>query len=208
MPARFGQVERAAIVEALLAAGRQLFTTQGLRKTSLDELVKPAGIAKSSFYAFYDSKESLYLDLMLREAPALQDALWAILRGDDDIAEKIRRFLRSAIEVLHHNPLYQRLITHPEELAAVSRRISAAEAAKIADLSILPVTDFIEQAQENGELVAGDPAVLLGVMRTALLLPGHQDQFEPEHYQAIVERTIDVIAIGLTTVNHQKGARK
>ena len=198
MPARFGQAERAAITETLVATGRQLFTTQGLRKTSLDELVKPAGIAKSSFYAFYDSKESLYLDLMLREAPALRERLWAILGSDDDTAAKIRRFLRSSIDVLHHNPLYQRLITHPEELAAVARRISPAESAKIADLSMLPVTDFIKQAQENGAIVEGDPAVLLGVMQAALLLPGHRDQFDPALYEAVVDRTIDVIASGLT----------
>lgn len=207
MPAKFGQAERAAITEALLTAGRRLFTTQGLRKTSLDELVKPAGIAKSSFYAFYDSKESLYLDLMLREAPKLREKLWEILDSDVSVTDKIRRFLRSTVDILENDPLYHRLITHPEELAAVGRRLSPAEAAKMADLSVLPVTDFIRQAQENGELIEGDPQVLLGVMQAVLFLPSHTHQLAPEHYEAIVNQAIDTIAIGLTRTGG-KGNRK
>jgi AcrR family transcriptional regulator len=46
MPPPFSAEDRARITEQLLEAGRSLFTTQGLRKTSLDELVAPAGIAK------------------------------------------------------------------------------------------------------------------------------------------------------------------
>lgn len=207
MPAKFGQAERAAITEALLTAGRRLFTTQGLRKTSLDELVKPAGIAKSSFYAFYDSKESLYLDLMLREAPKLREKLWEILDADLSVTEKVRRFLRSTVDILENDPLYHRLITHPEELEAVARRLSPAEAAKMADLSVLPVTDFIQQAQENGDLVEGDPQVLLGVMQAVLFLPSHKHQIDPHHYEAIVDQAIDTIAIGLTRTGG-KGKRK
>jgi AcrR family transcriptional regulator len=207
MPAKFGQAERVAITEALLTAGRRLFTTQGLRKTSLDELVKPAGIAKSSFYAFYDSKESLYLDLMLREAPKLREKLWEILDADLSVTEKVRAFLRSTVDILENNPLYHRLVTDPEELAAVARRLSPAEAAKMADLSVLPVTDFIRQAQENGELVEGDPQVLLGVMQAVLFLPGHRHQLDPEHYEAIVDQAIDTVAIGLTRTDG-KGKRK
>ncbi|WP_163506803.1 TetR/AcrR family transcriptional regulator [Fodinicola acaciae] len=198
MPARFGQAERAAITEALRTAGRRLFTTQGLRKTSLDELVKPAGIAKSSFYAFYESKESLYLDLMLREAPQRQEKLRRILDADVCATEKIRRFLRHAVDILENDPLYHRLITHPEELAAVARRLSPAESARMAELSMLPLTDFIKGAQENGQLVDGDPEVLLGAMQAALFLPSHRHQLDPRHYDAIVGQTIDTIAIGLT----------
>ena len=79
MPTPFSAEERARITERLLETGRRLFTTQGLRKTSLDDLVAPAGIAKSSFYAFFDSKEALYLELMLRQAPELHRQLAAVL---------------------------------------------------------------------------------------------------------------------------------
>ena len=67
MPPAFSTEERARITRVLMDNGQRLFTTQGLRKTSLDDLVRPAGIAKSSFYSFFDSKEALYLELMMAQ---------------------------------------------------------------------------------------------------------------------------------------------
>ena len=59
MAVAFRPDEKDRIVRVLVETAERLFATQGLKKTSLDELVQPAGIAKGSFYAFFDSKESL-----------------------------------------------------------------------------------------------------------------------------------------------------
>ena len=55
----FTEVERSRIREELLEVGRELFTTRGLRKTSMDDLTRQVGIATSSFYACLESKEAL-----------------------------------------------------------------------------------------------------------------------------------------------------
>ncbi|MUM34776.1 helix-turn-helix domain-containing protein, partial [Mycolicibacterium sp. CBMA 361] len=69
MAVAFTPDEKGSIARVLVDTAERLFATQGLKKTSLDELVQPVGIAKGSFYAFFDSKESLYLEVMLRRAP-------------------------------------------------------------------------------------------------------------------------------------------
>lgn len=78
-----------------MAGEKRLFTAQGLRKTSLDELVAPTGIAKSSFYAFFDSKEALYLELMLRQAPQLHNQLAAVLDQAENARAALGGFLRA-----------------------------------------------------------------------------------------------------------------
>ena len=72
MPSAFTERERERIAGKLLESGFRLFTTQGLRKTSLDDLVAPAGIAKSTFYRFFGSKEELYVEQMYRQVPELR----------------------------------------------------------------------------------------------------------------------------------------
>ncbi|MCP2165712.1 TetR/AcrR family transcriptional regulator [Goodfellowiella coeruleoviolacea] len=202
MPAGFTQQERQRITEQLLAAGERLFTTQGLRKTALEELTSAAGIAKSSFYAFFDSKEALYLELMLRQAPELQARLLRALGEAASTADALRGFLRGAIDVLHTNPFYRRLVTHPDELAAVSRRLPPERLAEVNQPITTPITEFLTAAQQRGELPGTDPAVLLGVLRAVLLLPLHADQFDPADYPAVVDLLIDTVAIGLTSAEN------
>ncbi len=39
---------------------------RGVRKTSIDELVREAGISKGSFYRFFPGKEALALEVLAR----------------------------------------------------------------------------------------------------------------------------------------------
>ncbi len=64
MPRRFREDEEERIRWALMGAGRDIMGLRGARKTSIDELVRSAGIAKGSFYRFFSSKESLALQIM------------------------------------------------------------------------------------------------------------------------------------------------
>ncbi len=85
MPPAFTAEEKARITALLLETGAKLFTGQGLRKTSLEELMAPTGVAKSSFYVFFDSKEALYLELMLRQSGEVKRRVVdsALLSADD-----------------------------------------------------------------------------------------------------------------------------
>lgn len=199
MPPAFSAEEKLRISEVLLDSGLRAFTTQGLRKTSIEDLVRPAGIAKSSFYLFFDSKETLYLELMLRQVSQVKSRVidGALLRGVDT-RDSLRLFLRATIDELSTNPLYRRLMTHPEELQAVARRLEPHRMRALADNPVTALSDFVERRRAEGELIDADPAVIVGVLRAVLLLPAHVAELG-EHYPAIVDLLIDLVAAGLTS---------
>ena len=59
----FTAEQRDAIRERLLSSARRHALDPGFKKTSLDMLTAEAGISKSSFYKFFDSKELLFLQI-------------------------------------------------------------------------------------------------------------------------------------------------
>lgn len=64
MPRRFTPREEQRIGKALKTAGHAIMGARGVRKTSIDELVRTAGISKGSFYRFFSSKEALALEVL------------------------------------------------------------------------------------------------------------------------------------------------
>lgn len=64
MARAFSKIEKERVVVALKKAAESSIMRYGIRKTSIDELVKEAGIAKGSFYTFYTSKEVLFFDVI------------------------------------------------------------------------------------------------------------------------------------------------
>jgi AcrR family transcriptional regulator len=64
MPKAFTENERNLINRRLMDEGMRMFSTFGLKKTSVEELANAAGISKAAFYLFFDSKEALFMDVV------------------------------------------------------------------------------------------------------------------------------------------------
>ena len=65
MPKTFSESERAYITERLKTEAKKCLATYGIRKTTIDELVKRVGIPKGTFYLFYESKERLIFEVIM-----------------------------------------------------------------------------------------------------------------------------------------------
>lgn len=61
MPQAFTQNQMEDIRAQLFASACRRAVDQGVKKTSLEQLTADAGISKSTFYKFFDSKEELFL---------------------------------------------------------------------------------------------------------------------------------------------------
>ncbi|BCI81908.1 hypothetical protein MTY66_35330 [Mycolicibacterium sp. TY66] len=196
MAVAFTSDEKARIAGTLVDTAEQLFAAQGLKKTSLDELVRPAGIAKGSFYAFFDSKESLYLEVMLRRAPRMGARLREVLGRPVD-EENLVCLMRAITDVLVDDPFYRRLLTHADELTAVSRRVGPEQLARVMPQIVSPVLDYLAAGQRDGVLVDDiAPDTLLGVIRTVGLLVMNRDRFGAG-YDDVLEATIRTLARGM-----------
>ncbi|OKZ58115.1 MAG: TetR family transcriptional regulator [Clostridiales bacterium 45_37] len=60
----FTDFETEQLRKALLKETRHCAVTLGMKKTSVDQLTKAVGIAKGSFYKFYESKEMLFFAVL------------------------------------------------------------------------------------------------------------------------------------------------
>lgn len=199
MPVAFSAPEREHITRALKEAGLRLFTTVGLKKTALSDLVADAGIVKSTFYSFFESKEALYLELLADRAAEVHKLTIdeGLHRGVDTL-DSLRRFLRAAADVVDTDPLYRRLLSHPEELAMVRRKHTDEIAERTGDGGQAELTAFVAERQQVGDLPGDDPVPVVAALRGVLILPMHAAEFGPL-YRDVMDLTIDSITAGLTT---------
>ncbi|TDD21600.1 TetR/AcrR family transcriptional regulator [Nonomuraea diastatica] len=193
----FTEEERVRITADLLDTAERLYASQGLKKTSLEELTAPAGISKASFYAFFDSKETLYKEVMIRRAPLIARRHGEVFRRPVS-AESLAEVMGTWTVVLTTDPFYRRLFTHPEELRAVVRRIGAEEVARVTPYVIDPLLDYIAKGQADGVIDSSvRPEIILGVIRTIGLIVMNRHLYG-DTYDDVLETTIKTLARGLT----------
>ena len=87
---RFSERERQQIQQRLWDEGARLFTLHGLKKVTIDDLVEAVGIAKASFYKFYEGKEYLYLDIVPRKQADIFRQLQLLLQENVSLSERER----------------------------------------------------------------------------------------------------------------------
>lgn len=87
MPKTFSESERAYIKDRLTDEARKCLAQYGIRKTTVDELVKRVNIPKGTFYLFYESKERLLFDVILEFNDSIQADLLEEISALQDIPD-------------------------------------------------------------------------------------------------------------------------
>ena len=109
MPVRvFSEGEKKDIKDKMFEAGMALIKEYGLTHASVTKITQAAGIGKSTFYNFFDSKESFVIALIRYEREKTMSSIHAFLNGREKMTkEEGQRLLRMII--YHQDSIYQYL---------------------------------------------------------------------------------------------------
>lgn len=99
MPRTLSESERAYIKTRLKEETRKCLAQYGIRKTTVDELIRRVGIPKGTFYLFYESKERLLFEVITEfdqeaQAQMLQEVSALAAPDADTLTDCILRFYR------------------------------------------------------------------------------------------------------------------
>jgi len=199
MPRAFTPVEKETIRERLMQAGRDCFTRYGLKKTTIEDLTGPAGIAKASFYLFFDSKEALYAQIVFEEMPAMMDRIAAAsYRKTEDTREALILLMKAVVHEIETNPFSKVIVDQPDELARLAQSLDFEGILEQAQVMFTPIAEWFVKKQEEGEIVSGDPQELIYALGLIKLLPVNRDRIPDSLYDRMYELIPRVIADGLT----------
>ena len=197
----FNENEKQYINKMFMEKGRELFSIYGIKKTSIEDLTKAVGIAKGSFYIFFNSKEELYFQIMSEEIKNLAKENIKTLDNEKPVKEVIENFLLNAVKEIHSNPILNKILI-PEEFELVRRKMSTTDSADNGDF-IEPMVSFLSNLQKNGLIIKNDPLLLANVIRGLLLLSTHKREIGEEYFEEVIRFYTAMIAETLTDVKRQ-----
>ena len=190
MPRAFSERERGVIQERLRAAGREAFRAQGLRRTSVEELARAAGISKGAFYLFYPSKEALFFDVLERFEAAMRERL--LREVDGAPRDGPRLLLATALSLREAEPLLERLAV--EDAAYLLRTVSEEQARELLQGDVAFVAEVVERLGRAGVGVAAEPAVLAGLLRALFFVSLHREEIGATVYPAVADLLVERLA--------------
>lgn len=121
MPKSYSEQERAYIRERLKEEAADCLATYGVRRTTVDEIVRRVHIPKGTFYLFYQSKELLLFEVIQEQQQSINRRLFQVISGlsgtkvsAEELTDAIYAFYKMAEEM----PILKLIGTGEVELLA------------------------------------------------------------------------------------------
>lgn len=188
MAKKFSAKEKEIIQGRLLSKAEECWGRNGIKKTSVDELARMAGISKGAFYLFYPSKEQLFFEVLISVDKRIKNAmLEALTTSNEPPKLRLIHGLKQMFTEVEKSPwilnlqngdydlLLQKL---PEE--TINEHLSDDEA----EISMLLEVLNIEC----------DAGFVSSVMKSIFLTVLHKNEISREHHEEVVHFFIESLA--------------
>jgi AcrR family transcriptional regulator len=192
----FDDDERAEIREALVEAGEECFLRYGPQKITVADLTDEVGIAKGSFYTFFDSKSELFLEVFIRVGKNSVGAVLETVADVEDGKEGIRLLFCTYADWLEDHPIIQKFAMDVDR-PLFRRSLPADQFAAAERIRDERLAEPIERWQANGTLRADVSSVaVVELLQLVLLLSVTNDEYDEAYYKKR-DFAIETLARGL-----------
>lgn len=203
MSKAFTDKEKEFVKERLKRKGSELFCFHGIKKTSIDEITKSAGIGRGTFYLFYPSKEEFFLELVEEtETKIKEEFIMSISASIKSKEEALKDFIKEAFMVLEKNPLMKMIMNNRDEFEAFLQNIPPQKLSGFLKFDTQSVGEVLDTFVKRGIKINIDNEVFSGILRGVLLLSLHKDLIGETVFPDVIETLAGSVA---ETIVKQRG---
>jgi len=194
MPKAFTDIEKEYIRKRLKEKGTELFIKYGIKKTTVDDLVKLTGISKGSFFSFFSSKEELFFTVFTENFIKLNDQFKKQLDDPEvDLKKTFTTYLINRFTV-DKNPLLSVFYNH-DDFEYLNRKISQEKLGEYITNDFNELILIISNAQKKNKIIEYEPRKIVEIFHALFYISVmKQDMQKFNHYdQDITEVFIEII---------------
>jgi len=184
MPRHFTPADKELIRTQLLAAGLAHFSQFGLRGMRVDDVCRDVGVAKGTFYKFFEHKEALFLAIAdQRDQMHKADILAFFAQCDGPLAERAGRFFDRLVEKLMSDPLVA-VVAVPDDFAALLRKTPPERLAHEEEKDLRFIEDFCAGLKAEGLIGPVDPHDIAAILTLLVSLVLQKSLFSASQFSA------------------------
>lgn len=137
----------------ILDAARDLFEDVGIRRTTLEDIARRAGVDRVTVYRRLGSKSDVVVAVSNREARRAFDEVFRVADKADTAADRIAVVFARIVHHLWTHPLFNRLLKLEPDTALPKM---TTEAGSAMSLAITGFVELLDKAVDDGLLEAAD----------------------------------------------------
>lgn len=158
--------------QRILDSARELYIEFGLRRTTMEDIAKRAGMGRATLYRRFSDKDQLFQAVIMRDVQRDLVTIEGAIQHLDNALDSLLEAFVQAATLTHQNPLIQRLLqTEPDNVLP----FLTIQFDDIMTFARSYLAEQIKRAQRQNQL-SGQPAehiaeLILRLLQSLLLTP-------------------------------------
>jgi AcrR family transcriptional regulator len=194
-------VVKSEIRTEIIGIARKVFSRNGYRKTTMEQIAKAAKMGKSSIYYYYKSKEEIFEAVVVREAQELKKRLEKVINTDKQPMERLKDYFMFRLSHLKTVSNFYTVLNEdfPDQLKFVQRIRK-----KFDEEEYKMVYDVLEKGIKDGDFVISSPdigTIAFTTMLKGLELPLFLNKYTRAEKERLLDDLIQVVFYGLVKRN-------
>lgn len=191
MPRGFSESQMQTFKEKLITATFAALKNTGVRKTTVQDLAKAAGLSVGAFYKFYLSKEALFFEAYEMTEERLKDQFLSLLQTAPEVSPHTVCAILKQIFFSETMDTLLRLM-QKEELEYMLRSIDPEIVNRHVQKDYEFMQAVLDRLSQAGVNVTINISLLLDYLQ-ALFVLCYEKHLYPQHAKQIIEAFIDMI---------------
>lgn len=176
----------------------ELFGKQGFKKTGVSDITKAAGIAAGTFYLYYPSKDSLFMDIFLDENRKLKEDIVAAVDLNGDPPEVIREMILLNNKGMSENPILRQWYDR-DVFVRIERKYREESGIEKIDFMYGIFIDAVRKWQAEGKMrIDIGSGMIMAIFSALINIDTHKEEIGLEYFPEVMEHIADFIIKGLT----------
>ena len=141
--------------EQVLEAAAALFATQSYHGTTVGDVCDTLGVGKGVFYWYFESKESLFSELLETSLLRLRRAQHAAIDDTEDPLRRLEQGIRASIDFFRNDPEVLSLIRIAGRYEEFQGLLDKGQQVVVADTAV-----HLKEGMAKGVIRSGDPDLM------------------------------------------------
>lgn len=194
-------VVKSEIRTEIVGIARKVFSRNGYRKTTMEQIAKAAKMGKSSIYYYYKSKEEIFEAVVVREAQELKKRLEKVVNTDKEPMDRLKDYFMFRLSHLKTVSNFYAVLNEdfPDQLKFVQRIRK-----KFDEEEYRMVYDILKKGIDDGDFVINSPdigTIAFTTMLKGLELPLFLNKYTRAEKERLLDDLIQVVFYGLIKRN-------
>ena len=159
----------------------------------MEDLARAAGISKGAFYAFYDSKEELYFDILARARAGIQQRILdCVSQPGKPARQRLKELLKEAFSIWRTDPILANFSN--EEYEHLLRKLPEDRVLEHTRGGDAFIEQLIATCRSQGIPIERDPKTVAGLLRALFFVSLHEEDVGIGVYKEVMEVLEDLVS--------------